>query len=459
MMTTFLPVRPLPWLGMVATVLALNLGFLLFGLLAASLPPETLEERVRHAFASGELTEEDWLFQDRRRGFNQYNDCLILQMALNHDRSALREVAGPNLYLQYDNRGWHDICRTLARIAHDPEARQNLVHERYTRYWHGYVPTANILLRFFDLATLRSLLKAGVYGSLLLLLLAAAGDRRLLGYGASMAFTGFVFWGLPYFGQSLGHAPGDALAVLGPAALFFFRRRLARPEALLPFAAALGALLAYFEFLTGQLPTGAALLFAAAYLIGRTPGSGAASPLAWPTAFRAAVWAVLAFGIGAAATVMLKQLLALLVLGPDGFADFLRHLDRYAGTERTADPIGTRLRILRDLVGSGWMLTDRMTLLYGASATAWTAALGLALWRRSSALPDLLAFVLGAGIIVVWVFVLPSHTAAHIGFMNRMLVIPVGFGFAALAWQAVHLSLPGNDGAPSAPDAARGERP
>ncbi len=432
MTARFLP-RPTLWLVTLLAVLGLNLGFLLFGLLVANFPRDALEEQVRGAFATDELIEEDWRRRDRRRGHNQYNDCLILQMALNRDPSVLREVVGPNLYLR---EGWYEQCRTLSDIVHNPESREDLVHDRYTRYWHGYVPATSLLLRVFSLRELRSGLKAGVYGSLLLLLVAAATDRRLFGFGASVAFAGATFWGLPYFGQSLGHAMGDALVVLAPAALLFFRNQLLREELLLPFAAVIGGLLVYFEFLTGQLPVGAALIFMAVYLAARVrEGANAEPVMAW----RLAIWALVALGIGSVATVVLKQILVLVVLGPEGINSFLSHLDRYSGAGGPG-PLTYRLGVLGDLIASGsWHRSGGETgtlLLYAISGTAWMVVLGSALWHRGSALADACAFGFGAAIIVGWVFLLPEHTAGHLGFMSRMLFVPVALGFAALIWRA-----------------------
>ena len=55
-------------------------------------------------------------------------------------------------------------------------------------------------------------------------------------------------------------------------------------------------------------------------------------------------------------------------------------------------------------------------------------------WRRL-AWADLAAFAVGAGIIPIWTFFLPTHTFIHAGFMARILIVPVALSWAAFLWQ------------------------
>jgi hypothetical protein len=118
-------------------VVALNAVFILGLRWQAALPTEPLRERVRQAFASAALVQEDWLRWDSRRGYNQYNDCLILQMMINKDH-LLQKAFGPVLYVKDDT--WSDYCQTLFDLSENEAILTDYIRMRYTRYWHGYLP-------------------------------------------------------------------------------------------------------------------------------------------------------------------------------------------------------------------------------------------------------------------------------------------------------------------------------
>ena len=69
-----------PWTRALVLVGLANAAFLGLGLWTAMLSREPLAARVRDAFASGDLIETDWPGLESRYGFDQYNDCSILQM-------------------------------------------------------------------------------------------------------------------------------------------------------------------------------------------------------------------------------------------------------------------------------------------------------------------------------------------------------------------------------------------
>jgi hypothetical protein len=233
----------------------------------------------------------------------------------------------------------------------------------------------------FDLATVRWLLKGATYGALVSLVLAAGVTHRgLLGVSVAISVMAVLFWGLPYFGPSLSHAPGDALVILPLAWLLLARERMSRPRVLLPFCAAYGAGVTYLEFLTGLLPTATGFLVPIVYFIATRAADRAKRPL---IGWRLAAAALIAFALGAAVTVAAKQALAL-------------------------------------------GLTDPQAL---------TAA-SLALHRpRPLPLSDLMVFAAGASVVFGWVLVFPNHTFIHAGFMVRIMIMPISLGWAALAWQ------------------------
>jgi len=440
----------------VALVVLANGAFLLLALGAALLPRERLAQRIRDAFASGELIDNDWPWLESRRGFNQYHDCSVLQMISNADTRLWASAVAPLIYNR--SRGETDRCATLRTLVNEgPNTRPYLVY-RYTRYWHGYNPVAAALLWVFDLGRIRTLLKIALYGALVLLVFAAGTRHRgLLAVTVSIAVTGALFWAIPYFGQSLTHGPGDIFVILGLACLLFWRERLSSPAMLIPFCAVYGAGVVYLEFLTGLLPTAAGLLFPTAYLMGRLRPEPENEPA---RAWRFALAGLLAFGLGVALTVLIKQILAVAIVGPDAARSFVEYLHRYINPSPGAalrhfgkawtspdDPlIWSSLKALYAVVSQGYVLAygshAGAIALYAVSALAWLAAGYLALRRRmKGAASDFLGLAAGGAIILAWALAFQTHTTIHKWWMVRMLIVPLSFGWGALAWQLISVSV------------------
>jgi hypothetical protein len=440
------------WVRALALVVLVNAAFLALGLWAAMLPRAPLIARVQDAFAAGDLIETDWPGLESRHGFDQYNDCSILQMITNRDDDQLAHAVGPLIYNK--NRGETDKCATLRQIVNEgPDAAPYLVF-RYARYWHGYNTVTAALLLAFDLGRARRVLTLTLYGALALLV-AAAGTRHqgLLAVAASIAVTGSLFWAIPYFGPCFTHAPGDIFVILGLACLLFWRRYLSRLDRLVPFCAVYGAGVVYLEFLTGQLPTAAGLLFALAYLIARARPEPEDQPR---QAWRFALAGLLGFALGAVLTVVIKQILAVAIVGPEALGSFLEYLGRYVNPspaaslnhfrETWASPhdsiVRSTLKSFYVVLKEGANLTYGSRLaaawLYAAAGLAWLTA-GVLAFRRSAkrAASDFLAFAAGAGIIVLWTWTFQTHTTIHKFWMVRMLLVPLSLGWGGLAWQLI----------------------
>jgi hypothetical protein len=439
-----------PWITALGLVMLVNAGFLLLGIWVATLVREPLAERVRRGFASGDLIENDWPWLDRRHGFDQYNDCSILQMITNRDERVLANAVGPLIYNR--NRGETDKCATLRHIVNEgPDAAPYLVF-RYTRYWHGYDPVAAALLQLFDVGHARKVLTLTLYASLVLLAVAAGTRHRgLFAVAAGIAITGLLFWAVPYFGPNFSHAPGDILVILGLAALFRWREPLSRLGALVPFCAAYGAGVVYLEFLTGQLPTAAGLLFPTAYLIARSRPAPEDSPRhAWGVAAAA----LIAFAFGAVLTVAIKQILSVAIVGPEALGSFLEYLKRYVNPspaaslrhfgETWATPHGSliwsSLRAVYVVLGEGYVLTygsmPAALVLYAVGALGWVCALYAAFRGATrSTRSDVLAMAAGVAIVLAWTWLFQTHTTLHKFWMVRMTLVPLSLGWGALAWQ------------------------
>lgn len=375
-------------------VLLLNALFLFLALYSASIPSERVASAARHAFETGALTDDDYLIGDRKRGFHQNNDCAIIQLIVN-DVSLFDDALAP---LIRSDRAWSAMCAALRGIVFDGRTDFEASFG-YTRYWHGYVPIATFLLSVFDLDVARTVLKFLVYLSLLMLgvsALRAPTEVRIFAW--SVAVAAALFWAVPYFGQSLAHAPGDAFLMLGLAGFLFFSDRMSVRRALLPYSAVYGAGVAYLEFWTGQLPTAAGFLFAAAYLVAvarRADGERLID--AWV----AAGASVLAFLAGAGFTVASKQALAIMFTDAPVLALFMEQLSYYSGAALSdgsrANSWGRLSGFLRLLRSSStltcWSGAGALCLGIGVMG-AWCGA-GLLAWYRRSEGPrpisDLLA--------------------------------------------------------------------
>jgi hypothetical protein len=409
-------------------VLLLNVLFLLVALHSASIPSQQVASAARHAFETGALSDDDWLIGNRERGSNQYNDCLIIQLIVN-DVSLFDDAMAPVIR---NDSTWTGSCATLRGIVVD--GKTDPVSIRYTRYWHGYVPIATFLLSAFDLDVARPVLKSLVYLSVLMLVVSALHvpiELRIFAF--SVAGAAALFWAVPYYGQSLSHGPGDAFLTLGLAGFLFFSNGMSIRRALLPYSAAYGAGVAYLEFWTGQLPTAAGFLFAAAYLVNVSRERLIA---AWLTAGAS----LLAFLAGAGFTVASKQVLAIMLTDAPVLASFAGKLSHYTGAASSNGIVGEQFGRVSGLL---LLVRSSATITYESSAGAlglmigvmgsWCGA-GLLAWHRRSEGPrpisNLLAYITAALVPFVWAVIFPLHTAIHAGYMSRMLILPVALGAA-----------------------------
>lgn len=413
--------------------------FLVLSFVSASLSTAPIIGRTQAAFAGGDLVEQDYLRDDKIRGENQYNDCMVLQLIISPDSDMIEKALAPRVYVP--DPSYSDVCRTLRHLANNSADRTDLYSERYARYWHGYAPAKSALLRIAGVAEVRNLLRAFVLASLSLLLfsaLATSGPLRI--FGACVAVSGLLFWGLPYYGQAFSFAPGDGALTLGIAALVRWRDRLLVSRPLAIFCGAYGAILTYFEFLTAQLPTAAGLLFVAAYLMGcqAAPDSQIASRSDWQRAFVA----LLSFSIGAILAVALKQLLAMALLGPAIAQPFLEHLLGYAGISgNSRGLLATYFEPFKSLMLSTTVLAYRSrpgaAALLTLTLLAWALATLRALRSKSSMQRNLFAaHLVGSWAVVAWTILFPEHTRAHAPFMVRMFIVPISLGWSAMLIQS-----------------------
>jgi len=424
------------WFRTAAIVVGLNAFFLAIMLLASTVPAETMRERALQAFETGSLSTQDRRRFDSRIGWHQYNDCLILQMISNDDEALPRSL-GPLVYYPEDFRGF---CAAFRALLEQELTTDELYSFRYTRYWHGHNAVTAALLVGLDFETVRHVLRAAAYLSLLVLFVVALrSGPQLRAMGLIMALFGAAFWGLPYFAQSPSHGPGDTAVVLGFVVLLALARRGLSISSYQALCASFGATLVFMEFLTGLLPTAAAMLLPLGYLAARSaepPAGGVAAQ------WRFALAGLFAFGLGVVLTALLKQLFAVAAFGPEVVEAFTNNLNFYVqDLDRGPDNrllmgFYTAISVILKwgtILAYGSGTGARM--LFGSAMVAWGAAflIALRLWSKRSA--HLFAVcAAGAAIILIWILIIPTHTFHH-PYMVRMMIAPIALGWIALALQ------------------------
>ena len=426
--------RPRVLLRGVGVVVLLNALFLLLLVLSLG-DPAGARTRARAAFASGDLDSNDFLSLDSRRGVFQYTDCMVLHMLAAPGSSRLERAIAPIVYVADDD--WKGQCVVLRRVAGDDAGHVGLSARRYSRYWHGYNAGVAIALRVMDVRTLRRMLVAGVWIALAVLTsLMWRGGEASRRVGVAIAIAAALFWAVPYFDPGFTFGFGDAAVLLGLATLAARPSLTLRMQSIVPFAAGFGAVIVFFEMLTGQLPVAAAWLMASV-MAARHDRAGSAQ-----LDVRAlAMAALLAFVVGAGRTVVIKQVLAVVTFDPGAGGAFLSHLASHAGAP---DPSGNSPGMVRPF-SRLWQRTPVLT--HGSQTAGHVLAVVIVVswivgviraWRDRGAEGNgnRVVLLFAALTPLFWVLVLPNHTVVHAVFMVRMLVASVALAPLAALWPA-----------------------
>lgn len=409
----------------------------LFFALVVAMPGDSdvVLSRIRTAFGTGELGLANSLWFDSRRGYHQSNDCNILQMLSNRDPSRLRKALGPLVYTFDDN--WSDLCVVLHALVVKQVDRDTLLANRYARYWHGYRVPAAIALQVMELRDYRRVLTGAVWFAIGVFAIATyrAGPHvRRTGLAISLAAA--CVWAVQYFAPGLSHGPGDTLLLIGLAGIVAWPQLAVDVGMIVPYAAGFGALVTFFEMMTGQLPIAAAWLMAVVLAVGRdVPGPRGID------ARVAAFIAVVAFGLGAGLTVAAKQILALVLTEPDAASSFFANLHFYMGIPESKAGVPGILVPFSRLARYSRMLTYGSRLpgysLMVAMVLTWLAATIRGWRQRRRGYGQDVLFLVGTALVpVIWVLLLPNHTDIHAAFMVRILVVPISLAPLALFWPA-----------------------
>lgn len=423
---------------MVAVPLALLFCLLFYVANRASLGRDlpVAEANIRAAYASGALQDVDWIPGNTDIGRHQYNDCLILYMAVDQQATIDQLAASPIKPVQL---GTETMCQALRGfVGGDKAAGRTGIW--YHQYIHGHTMLARWLLPVLPVEAIRNL-----YHTLQSLLVLAGILVAMTGLARRKRPTESLFWlivflafsrwfGLESYGQSLGHAPSDAVIL---AYLLFLvagaaRGGIARRTSLIA-AAIFGSLTAIFEFLTGGIPLGLAII------VGGLPFALAETT---PHDVRdRVIEAAAAFCFAVAACLAFKILLALWVFGIDSFRESAAQLAVRMGVGTETIDIGP-LKMAKSLTKGLNSLAAGMHVLAGAMLV--TAA-GFGAWGARVLLrsgdPQLRSraiHLIASNLVIVGMLTLLwQHTIIHAWFMDRIFVWTIGSGFALFGLAAI----------------------
>jgi hypothetical protein len=384
-------------------------------------------QAVTAAFAVGELGHQESLRGNTAIGQHQFNDCLILAMALDRSAPAAQLAVSPirPLYSRTDGP-----CGDLDFYAHGKAPDGPLYF--YHNYIHGQTMLARFLLPRISVKGMRTAYH--LLGSLLLLAgLLTAMQSLVRGRRAGLfwliAFIGFArFFGLEAFGQSLGHGPSD-LVVLGFALLLAAAAAAggARPRSLILLAAGFGALTMIFELLTGGVPLGLALLI-----------GGTAFAMREGDEIRPCILAaVVAFGAAIAACVACKAVLVVSQFGAGALRIPMLELAVRTGFLRwpgITPPFSPVTFVARLVEGLDSLVPGMRWLAFGVLALA----LGFGAWgfdrlRRTPERTKAVLLAVSCLPILLWFPIFRQHVIEHAWFMDRILVWLAISGFSLFA--------------------------
>jgi len=418
------------------------LAALFFALSAISLQTDAADEtaKVRDAFDSRVVRSEGaWLGGNIDVGAHQWNDCLVLHQAINRHAPTEQLIVSP-LYTG-PLLPMHDPCPYAAAFARGhPIAVQPAF---YHRYLHGHTVLARLLLTTFSVGEMRLL-----YSSMIALLLMLGIVQAIAALAKGDHVQESVFWlitlfafarffGLESVGQSMAHGPADLVLV----GFVLFLTRCSATGGLSPrqvpmVAAIFGALTIIFEFLTGGIPLGLALL------IGGLPF--ALQPLRkseGEALGRIVAEAVLAFCVSILVVIAIKAVLIVAVFGADAFGPIARQFSYRIGLAAPEvggeDDNGIATLIANIIANLGVLATGQaimaaLLLLISMCAGGW-ALIRLARCGDAAISANAIALAASNLAIVGWMIVFMHHTAQHARFMDRILVWIIASGFSLFA--------------------------
>jgi hypothetical protein len=397
---------------------------------------------IAAAFADGSLQDQDWLPGNTGIGHHQFNDCLILQQAIDQAATDRQLAVSPIKPLL---RPGLSLCASLrAFVAGVPPPGEPAF---YHQYIHGHTMLVRYLLPVMPVDAIRTLYKclamllvgAGVLVATMMLARSrTALQRTMPGLFWLILFLALGRWfGLESFGQSLSHGPADLviLVYLLAHAVAAMRGGIS-PRTAIVATALFGALSAIFDFLTGGIPLGLAMV------IGALPFACIAADA--EAQGRLAIGAVVAFCTAYITALLLKILLALAIFGYASMVESAFRLSIRLGLNGAAGEIHDLgpVHMAKSLLKGLGSLAAGMPLLV---ALMLAIAIGAGLWgyrqlmRSTDPMVRMRAGLLLASNIAI-VAILTGfwqHTIVHAWFMDRVFVWTIASGFALFAMAIV----------------------
>ena len=409
-------------------------AFFLFASRAA-LPgdPSIYQKRVAHAFATGNLVENPYQEGSTTIGSSQWNDCLIIVMAMDQRGDRARLALSPIL-MDFGTAPSVSTnpCAVLSALNKGATPNDNLYY--YDNYPHGAVVLLRHLLPYRNIDRIRAAYRTMLTLTLVLSLalamfgLARGQNTRAFAVIAVTSVALMRYFGLESFSQSLGHGPADAIIGAYTAALAAMAFRPAGLVLAVFASAVFGVLTMIFELFTGGVPLGLAMV------VGLTPF--VVAPAIRPTI--AASAAAAAF-LGAGAVFYLVKMAAAVMVAGSGIASD-------ALTEALRLTIFVPHGVLKDGTGfavalretglSMGVLTGGMHLLSTATIAIALVAGGYGLLRllrreRSPVIREqALILALSSVIPPLWCIFFLNLMIYHAWFTDRIFVwwIAAGFG-------------------------------
>jgi hypothetical protein len=306
----------------------------------------------------------------------------------------------------------------------------------YHRYLHGQVSITAVALQWFDLAVVRQIYDACSFFVIALLILsnfillarsldristerASEIDSQRAGKHGCLLVTSCVlalFYGLQFYGMSLGHAPSDAVIYLYLLVVTLTNFSIVNFWLVLAIHALFGIFTAYFELFTGGLPLGVSMIFLSF------------APLAVGPRRTETFWLACLSGGAFLTAFVVAVVTKLLVAGHFfGYAEvlnnFLNQLQFWGEGDRVGlIAAGVALAEASHYLGNGWRLAGVALLAFSGLAFVYSLVV---LWSRLRSdgnwqYPALL--VLAYVAIVAWYVVFRKHGYQHNFFMIRISV-------------------------------------
>jgi hypothetical protein len=375
------------------------------------------EARVSEAFQTGALSNQDYRM-DPVHGLHQFNDCLILGMALDQRYSPTELAISPSIPFETPKK----ICKQLGT------GKRTSGRHFYHNYIHGHTMLVRYLLPELSVQNIREVYRLSITIILFIgiaISLFRIARQEFVKESACFLFVLTVFarfFGLETFGQSLGHGPSDFILVGFVVFLAISTRNLSS-RALTFAGASFGALTMIFEFMTGGLPLGLAVIAGLSWFSLRQPN------------FRSVACALFAFLVAAFTCLTVKFMLVAYVFGTSALwqvgSAAANRVGGSVGSEISDPNRGFLTAILQGMdamipgLGSMAILFVIIAMISGC----W------ALFRSPSSEAKLLAASNLS--IFMWLAVFQQHTTIHAWFMDRMFVWAIASGFTIFGlWAA-----------------------